>query len=155
MHKKLQVVLILGLTTLSSIGCSSFNNKPAQIETKLQAASYLNPNINNQPSPVVVTFYQLKSPSAFNQANFFALYNDPVKVLGNDLLDKREIELRPEQTLELKQNLAPNTAYIGVIAAYRNLEQAHWRQLIQIDPDSKHIRLNVSLETQNLTTKLS
>lgn len=152
--KLLFVVILLGVNVLLT-GCSMFGNKPSQLETKVQAANYLNPNIYNQSSPVVVVIYQLKSPTAFTQANFFALYNEPLKTLGTDLLDKREVEMRPEQQLELKQTLAPSTAYVGILAGYRSPDSAQWRQLIQIPTDKKRVKIAISLETQSVVAKLS
>jgi len=151
MKHVLSVLLILGVIILL-IGCSSAP-KPGQLDSKIEAVNFLNPNIYNQPSPVVVVFYQLKSETAFQQANFFALYNDPIKALGNDLIDKKEIEIRPQQKQELRQVTSPETTYIGVIAAFRNPDNAQWRQVISVKPGKK-VKLLVNLEAQSITTKI-
>ncbi|MBS0352009.1 MAG: type VI secretion system lipoprotein TssJ [Proteobacteria bacterium] len=115
----------------------------------LQAANYLNPDIYKHSSPVVVTIYQLKSSAAFQQANFFALSNNPLGTLGSDLLDKQEIELRPKQTQNLKIPLSPEANYIGIIGAFRDPDHAQWRKLVKIEPRSS-LKLQVNLATQNV-----
>ncbi len=155
----MKLIQVLWLSVILSFaglcGCSIFGNKPARLNTKVQAVTYLNPNIYDQASPVVVVFYQLKSATAFSQANFFALYNEALKTLGTELLDKQELELRPNQSHELKQTIAPGARYLGVIAGYRNPDSAQWRQLIEIPADKKQLNLQLMLATQSITAKLS
>jgi type VI secretion system protein VasD len=145
--------IALLLTVILLMACSS-TPKPPQVLTHIQAANYLNPNLDNQASPVVLTFYQLKSPETFKGADFFALYNKPTETLGADLLDKREVEVRPEKLVELEQNMAPNATHIGIVAAYRNPDVAQWKQLLEIPANSKKIKLMVNLETQRLSAKI-
>lgn len=140
------VLLVFGLLS----GCSS---KPPMLSVNLQAANYLNPNMYKHSSPVVVTIYQLKSPTTFQQANFYALNNNPVSILGGDLLDKQEIELRPNQTQKLKIPLSPETSYIGLIASFRNPDQAQWRRLVKVEPGSD-AKLKVSLATQKIIASI-
>lgn len=131
-------------------GCSS---TPPTLVANLQAANYLNPDIYNHSSPVVVTIYQLKSSMAFQQANFFALNNNALNVLGGDLLDKQEVELRPKQAQTLKIPLSPATNYIGVVAAFRNPDHAQWRKLVKVEADG-NVKLEISLATQNVIAKI-
>lgn len=141
------LLLLLGLAACSS------NPKLPQIETTLQAVNFLNPNIYNQPSPVVVTLYQLKSPMAFEQANFYALYSKPAAVLGDDLVDQREVEIRPRQSLFIQQALAPSASYLGIIAAFRDPDTAQWRRIIAM-PNAKKITLRVDVESQSIYAQL-
>ena len=144
---------LMTLLLLFITACES-TTKPAQLMTHLKSVNYLNPNLDNQASPVVVTFYQLKSPETFKQAAFFALYNKPTDTLGADLLDKREVEIRPEKVIEVDQNIALNATYIGIVAAYRDPDIAEWKQLILIPAGEKRVRLSVNLETQRLSAKI-
>lgn len=132
-------------------GCAS--SKPPQLEANLHSASYLNPNIYNQPSPVVVSIYQLKSPTAFQQANFFALYTNPSTTLANDLIDKSEIEIRPDQTQTTKQIISPETNFIGVVAAYRNPDNSQWRRILPI-PNGKKVSMQINLAAQAVDIKI-
>lgn len=131
-------------------GCS---NTPPNLVANLQAANYLNPDIYKRSSPVVVTIYQLKSAMAFQQANFFALSNNSLSVLGGDLLDKQEVELRPKQSQTLKIPLSPATNYIGIIAGFRDPDHAQWRKIVKVEPGKK-VKLQINLATQNVIAKI-
>lgn len=152
MDKKLikKLLLIVLLTNLSFLAaCSSTS---PHLAAKIQAAGFLNPNIYNQASPVVVTIYQLKSATAFQQANFFALNNNSIVVLGSDLLDKHDLEIRPEQQQTLRLILSPATNYIGVIAAFRNPDTAQWREVVSVKA-GKNVKLQINLTTQSVTVQ--
>ncbi len=136
--------------TILTAGCI---NKNPTVTTHLQAANYMNPDIYHHSAPVVVTIYQLKSPTAFQQANFFALNNNAVGVLGGDLLDKQEVELRPKQAQTIKIMLLPATNYIGVVAAFRDPDRSQWRQVVKVQAN-KSAKLQVNLGTQNVMAKI-
>ena len=51
-----------------------------RIEAEIAAAEDLNPDYNGDASPLVVRLYQLSSPTAFNNATFFQLYDGDVAV---------------------------------------------------------------------------
>lgn len=149
--KSLQQITI-SLIMLFTV-CSCASNKPTQIETTFHAVNYLNPNINNQASPVVVTLYQLKSPTSFEQANFFALHNNATKTLANDLVDRREIEIQPGQIENIRQIISAEASFIGIFVAYRNPDSAKWRQLIAI-PSGKKINLQINLDAQTVAATI-
>ncbi len=146
---------VIAAVLLLTACISSGEKKSIRLDTSIRTVSYLNPNIEQQASPIVVTFYQLKSPDAFKSANFFALHHKPAETLGADLLDKREFEIRPEQSLSIEQHAAPNTTYIGIVAGYRNPDIAEWRKLMAIPPDSRRLTLRVNLETQGFTAEIN
>lgn len=143
---------VLCVTLLFWLSACSSTAKVNIIETSVQAASFLNPNIYNQTSPIVISIYQLKSPTTFQQANFLALSMDPIKTLGEDLLDKTELEIQPETKQEFFQNLSFDTKYIGLLAAFRDPEKSQWRQLISIKSD-KNIKLKINLQTLKIIAK--
>ena len=58
----------------------------------------------------------------------------PEEILGPDLLKKDELELQPGSKLEYKMSLNRNTRFIGVVLAYRDIEKARWRSVIEVDP---------------------
>ena len=92
------VMAFLGAIMFAALtGCSS----STLINTKMNinGASYLNPDVNGRPSPVMVSFYELTAPMSFKQADYFQLQANPGSVLGNDLIDEQTIELRPGKSL--------------------------------------------------------
>jgi type VI secretion system protein VasD len=118
-------------------------------KAKIAAASFLNPNVYRQASPVVVTIYQLKSATAFEQANFFELTQNPQDALGSDFIDKEEIEVQPGQQQRLKIALLPTVHYLGVVAAFRNMDMSQWRQVKAIKSE-RDIGISIHLATQSI-----
>ena len=124
-------------------GCASGPPKPAQVTGTIQASAQVNPSTHQRPSPLLVRVYELKSASAFNAADFMALYQRDQAELGADLLAKDEFVLTPGESRPYAKTLAPDTRFIGVIAAFRDLEHARWRSIVPIKPGQKqqvHIR---------------
>jgi len=140
------IVLILG-------SCNLFNLQP-EARFSVQAAQYLNPNVYGTPSPVVLSFYELKTPYPFKSATFFQLSRNAAAVLGESLIDKQTVEIRPKSHQHVSEVLSPNTRYIGIIAAYRNLDHAVWRKVIKLNPKQKNISISINLESQSLVVNV-
>ena len=52
--------------------------------------------------------------------------------LGSDLLGEQEIEMYPGQARELEFHAtSTDTRYLGIIASYRNLDDAVWRTTVR------------------------
>lgn len=149
-HKKIYLFLFCSLLFLTS--CNS--NPEISAKTEIVSAQYLNPDINGQAEPIVLSLYQLTSPNNFNQASYNDLEENSAKALGTELIDKQTLEIKPNSTQQLLPQLSARTRYIGVIAGYRDINHANWRQLLTLTPDAKKIRLNIYLDSQTLTAKL-
>jgi type VI secretion system protein VasD len=102
------------------------------VSGRIEGVSGLNPSINQRPSPLLLRVYELKSPTTFNQADFMALYQADQATLGADLVAREEIMLAPGEIRPYKKSLAPETKFIGVVAAYRDLERATWRTVVPV-----------------------
>jgi type VI secretion system protein VasD len=113
----------------------------------METSPDLNPDPGGRPSPVVVRVYQLRSPGAFQNADFFALYDNEIATLGQNLITPaEEFQLQPDESREYKTELDLATKYLGVIAAFRDLENARWRAFVKL-PDKKKVRLKIKLES--------
>ena len=150
-YKDYLKIIVVTVLCILSVACAS---KPPQAKTMIQSVEYLNPNIYNQAAPVVVTIYQLKSPTAFTQANYFSLSSNAKSVLGADLLNKREIEVRPNQKQVVDSILSESTNYIGVVAAFRDTDHSQWRQIVEIKKPGKNVKVFINLDSQNLSLKV-
>lgn len=93
------------------------------------AAADVNPAADGRSSPVVLRIYQLKEDAKFNNAEFFALFDNDQQVLGADLLAREEIELLPGERREIEFAVAGETKYVGAMAAYRDVRNAQWRAI--------------------------
>jgi type VI secretion system protein VasD len=136
------MMLVAGLVT----GCAS----TTKMDLSLEAAADLNPSPQGRPSPVVVRLYELRSTDPFGSADFFALYNDGTQTLGPSMLAHQELEVRPGQSLRIKRKLHPDTRVLGVMAAYRDLDHAHWREIHALKV-GKNNKLRVDLGSLSVT----
>jgi type VI secretion system protein VasD len=146
-----RIALILGCTiSLALTGCADvvsgvtsavidevMEEGPTTIEAEIRAAEDLNPDIEGNPSPLVVRLYELKSKTAFNNSGFFSLYDDDSAELGDDLKGREEMELRPGQAVIMERELEPGVRFVGVIAAYRDIENASWRAVFEVEAGSE------------------
>jgi len=86
----------------------------------LVASADTNPDARGRPSPIVVRVYQLRTDAAFKGADFFALYDDDQKVLGQELISRDEYVLTPSERKTLDVTLSRDTRFIGALAAFRD-----------------------------------
>lgn len=107
---------------------------PLQLRVEVAAAPDANRNPGGKPLSVVVRLYELKSQGVFAKADFFSLYDREGEVLGGDLIARDEITLAPGQFLPIARPLNPEATYLGVIAAFREIDQARWRDLMRLKP---------------------
>jgi type VI secretion system protein VasD len=115
-------------------GCSSLSpySHVTKLNLKLTASDQVNPDLNGRPSPIVVRLIELKHPVAFENADFFSLYDRARETLAPDMVASEEMELRPGETVELKLSVAQGSRYVGVLAAYRDLSDTQWRYTLQV-----------------------
>ena len=111
--------------------------KPAQIDATIQASAGVNPSPSKRPSPLLVRIYELKSAAAFNASDFVSLYQRDQAELAGDLVGRDEFMLAPGESRSFAKTLGLETRYIGVIAAYRDLERSQWRSVVTIEPGKK------------------
>ena len=126
-HRTLTLCALL-LLSITTSGC--FTKKappPTQLAAKIVTSQHLNPNADGAPSPLVVRLYELKSTAKFKNADFFSLFDNDTQALGADLLAKDEFRFNPGDSKALQRKLDPATRFIGVMAAYRDLEKSVWQ----------------------------
>jgi type VI secretion system protein VasD len=138
--------LALACTLVAALACVSCGKPPkppdaamtiaADAETKVKApmtisaSANANPDANGRPSPVVVRVYQLRADTAFNGADFFALFDDDQKVLGPELISRDEFTLAPADSRTIDVAVSGQTRFVGAIAAFRDIRNSQWRTLV-------------------------
>lgn len=132
------IVNALVLAILLS-GCETLGFGPAatRLEVTIEASPNLNPNAEGRPSPIVMRFYELSSADVFESSDFFTLYDNEMATLGKFILFRDEMNIKPGQLKTIKREAKPETLYIGIIAAYRDLDNARWRGILEIKPHEK------------------
>jgi len=132
----------LALLVLS--GCAS-NPTPTRVEAVVETAPVINPTAGVETAPVVVRVYALSAPSPFDSSDFFSLYESDRQVLGDTLLYREERQLNPGDDWPLEIRLPPNAQYLGVIAAFQQIDKSQWRVLVPIRP-KKRTRVTIRIE---------
>lgn len=125
----------LGLALLA--GCASSPPPPTQVTGTIQASPQIDPSSSKRPSPLPIRVYELKSAAAFNNADFMALCQRDQTELSTEMVGKEEYVLNPGDSKTFAKMLAPETRFIGVVAAFRDLEHAKWRGIVAIRPNQK------------------
>jgi type VI secretion system protein VasD len=143
---------LLLLSALLGIGLMSGCSSVSTIEARLHANLALNPDLNGRPSPLVLRFYELKSLSVFNSADFFNLFEQDVALLGEELQMRDEFVFQPGETRNLERDLRLDTRYLGVVGAYRDIENARWRNSVKIEP-GEDLQLFIELGAKGIDIK--
>ncbi|HEX7868449.1 MAG TPA: type VI secretion system lipoprotein TssJ [Variovorax sp.] len=123
-------IAVLGLAGAGLLlaGCAA---KPVvtTVTVTLTAGADANPDARGRASPLTVRVYALKSPGPFEGSDFFSLFEKDQATLGAELVQREEVLLRPGETKKLDFNLPPDAKSMGVMAAYRDLDRARWREV--------------------------
>jgi len=145
------------LMAAAMAGCSSDKSaKTTPVRIVIQADQLVNPNARGEASPVVVRIYELKTVSSFNQAQFFELFDNDAKILGPDLVAKREVELKPSEKVDFERQSPYETRYIGVVAGFRLGDGAQWRKTAEVVPDRNNsIVVKVSAQAISIEEEAS
>ncbi|WP_010487728.1 type VI secretion system lipoprotein TssJ [Pseudomonas sp. S9] len=149
MQRLISLFVIAALLSLA--GCSALSpySNYTKLELNLSGSSGLNPDISNRPSPIVVRLMELKHPVAFENADFFSLYERPKEALSPDLVALEELELRPGENRQLKLTVNEGSRYVGVFAAYRDLPETEWQFIIPLQ-DKALNQVNLRLDEQGI-----
>jgi len=123
---------------------------PTLLQIDFRAATGLNPNAMGQPAPLVVRVYELAATGSFNDSDFFALFNQDLATLGADQLGRDELRFLPGSARTLDKTLQPGTRFIGVMAAYRKIDEVRWRAVLPVKPQVLN-RFTVTLGERELS----
>lgn len=99
------------------------------------------------PSPLAIQVVQLRDDSMLLNADYDALAVDLKKALGATYLRHDDYVLRPGQykTVPLRK-LDPEALYIGVIAAYHELDLHRWKAVYRLDAIGHRYALLVAFD---------
>jgi len=126
-------IAVLGLAGAGLLlaGCAA---KPVvtTVAVTLTAGADANPDARGRASPLTVRVYALKSPGPFEGADFFSLFEKDQATLGAELVQREEMLLRPGETKKLDLTLPADAKSIAVMAAFRDLDRARWREVVPV-----------------------
>lgn len=127
------MILMLCCTCAGLSACG----KP-RIDLAVASMPNLNPDHSGRPSPVVIKLYELRGDLAFKQSDFQTLFANPTQALGADLIAADEIVFVPGEAKTISYEPMPETKFAGIVAAFRQMDRAHWRIIVPIDPEGKN-----------------
>ena len=129
------------LLVFALAACASTASKlarPYAIEVK--ASDSVNQMEDGRAAPVQVIVYELGSRQAFDQSDFFALFERPQEVLAQDLLHTEKFVLQPGETRSISRPGDVKAKWLGVVVAYRDIDNASWRTVVELaEPVSTNI----------------
>ena len=133
-------IAVIAAMMLVLVGCGGGSGvpKPTPVGLLVNADAGINPNEEGEPSPVVVQVFELKDNNAFNRADYFDFVDNLDKTLGADLIATREYELTPGKSEIYDRDISGDALYLGVIAGFRNIKSAKWRDSIQLNKGKKN-----------------
>jgi type VI secretion system protein VasD len=145
-HRRLFTLICVCATAIVLASCKTVPIKPsseAKAKVALSATADVNPDASGKPSPVVVRVYQLKGDVAFSGADFFALFDDEMKVLGPELIAREEYVLTPAEKRTVELTVPKTAKFVGVIAAFRDIRNAQWRVVVPAPLKKNDVTLSV------------
>lgn len=135
-----QVGLLLCLSLLALLGaCSSAPKKrnPVTVEVVVTANARLNPDMNQRPSPAVVTVLKLKRAAPFLDADYFTLADETKGTLDGVVVLRDPFPIQPGATVKKSYTFDADEDAIGVMVGYRDMENSVWRAALDLPPQRK------------------
>lgn len=122
--KKLYIVGVI-LSSLLLGSCST-------VYVDMDANKDINPNLQGEPSSIMIYIFQLKDKMAFDSANFSKINSEDG--LKGSVISRETYVLQPGSQKEIYFYTDDDAKYIGVAAGYRNIN-LDWKQIV---PVTKH-----------------
>lgn len=137
----------VAVVLLALAGCGG--SDPTKIQVDFTAGNGVNPNSKGQASPVVVRVYALQQTDSFTGAQFWDLYLQDQNTLGAAMVSKNEFELTPGEQKQFVREVEKTTKFIGVMAAFRDIENAQWQATSTVEAEETN-EYEVSLDASSL-----
>lgn len=136
----LGLAVLLACILSSLVACSSSKSRVGSmlsLNTDLKlvfdVGESLNPDAQQQASPVFLRLYELNDPKAFETADFIDLYDGDEAALGKSLIAKQQLErFVPGQGRTEKVVLKPGTRYVGLYAEFLQYQDAHYKVVLPV-----------------------
>jgi type VI secretion system protein VasD len=145
-HRRIVTLMCASAAAIALASCKTVPLKPSsesKAKVALSAAADVNPDAAGKASPIIVRVYQLKGDAAFSGADFFALFDDDMKVLGPELIAREEYMLTPSERRTVELAVQKTAKFVGVIAAFRDIRNSQWRVVVPAPLKKNDVTLSV------------
>jgi type VI secretion system protein VasD len=136
--------------------CARAPAGPAQARWTLTVSASVNADAHGQAAPLLVRLYALSARDAFDRATFFELYDHDRTVLGTSALERSVLVLKPGEHVRFVRPLDAATRAFAVVAAYRRIDSAKWRAVVDLDPaaPARDVEIAASFDASAATLAL-
>lgn len=140
LNKSRCTVFFMMLLMLGIAGCNSSKSRVGgvlNLDTDLKLTfitdGSINPDENKRPSPVFIRMYELKSPTAFDKADFIDLYERDEEILGGDLISKQVLKpLVPGEERMERLVLKSGTRHIALYAEFSQYRGSSYKVIFPV-----------------------
>ena len=150
--------ILYGLLTVAMVGllsaCGGAPPKPEPIGIQIAATADVNPDMQGRPSPIILHIMELNSTEQFSRLDYMGLTQPSGAALGPELLGKNQLVLQPGESKTLPMELNPQTTTIGLVAGYRDIDNAAWRKTIPVTQGVTK-SISITLEQTQIVTSVS
>ena len=134
------VLLLLALPMLALTSCGGPPPPPpAVLALTLIGGADQNPDPAGKPNSVAIHIYQLTAADRFGRADVFALLDKEKETLGDELAASQTVFLPPGGTVPIDAPLKPGVRFLGLVAAYRDIDHATWRVSAPVKPSGPSV----------------
>jgi type VI secretion system protein VasD len=131
-RRRLLALAPLLLLAAAGVGCTSAPRRtvPITLALDILASHDANPDINDRPSPVVLSVYRLRKLEGFRSLDYFSLTEGQ----HGEFTLEESFPLQPGGRAERRYTLGPEDIGFGVVAGYRAIEHSQWRVSAELPP---------------------
>jgi len=121
-----------------------FYKKVKTVHLEFRARAELNSDEDGMSLATRVQVFTLKDRQIFDKADYNTLISDAEHALSADLMAKKEVQIRPQQTLEFTMPMDEQAQFVAIVAQYRtpDIRKNYWRIVLSredLDPDKARI----------------
>lgn len=153
--------LVLVLLAPGLSGCSSSKSKvgsmlnlDTDLKLSFNVATDINPDDNNQPSPLFIRFYQLKSAQIFEKTDFIDIFERDQEIFGADIISKQQLKaFAPGESRVERFVLNPGVRYIAIYAEFSQYPESSYKVVFPVT-ENNVIRNQASIQIAGKTLTL-
>ncbi|MNZ10630.1 Type VI secretion lipoprotein [compost metagenome] len=131
----------------SSIAHGIFYKQVKVLHLDFNARAALNTHSTDMSALSVSTMvrvYQLKDRKTLDSADYQNLLSDGASVMATDLLDERQVVVKPDEGAQLNVPMSGDAQFVAVVALFRSPDtrKGNWRLVLardELDPDQPRV----------------
>jgi len=148
------LISVLCLATIILLSACAGAPKRENLGIQINTTADVNPDMQGRPSPIILHLMELNSTEQFTRLDYMGLTQPSGAALGPELLSKSQLVLQPGESKALPMELNPMTTAIGLVAGYRDIDNAAWRKVVPITQGQTK-GINITLDQSQIVTAVT